>query len=107
MELDLTQERYSEKLVSDCCDKCSVKDNEKNNNNSGQNIDNGKNNESDMKWTPVRSTKKRPRCRTGSNDTDKINLEIAVSPSEKHKTTDNKVQGHLERNAEIKSQGKS
>ena len=55
----------------------------------------------------VRSTNKRSRSRTGSNDTDRINLEITVSPSEKHKTTDNKVQGHLERNAEIKSQGKS
>ena len=96
--LDLTQEKYSETLGSDCFDKISVKDNKNINNDQGQDIDTGKNNESDMEWTTVRSTNKRSRSRTGSNDIEKINLETTVSPSKKHKTTDNKVQGHLGQN---------
>ena len=91
--MDLTQEKYSETLGSDCFDKISVKDNENSNNDQGQDINTGKNNESDMEWTTVRSSNKRSRSRTGSNDIEKINLETTVSPSKKHKTTDNKVQG--------------
>ena len=100
IRLELTQEKYSEKLGgSDCFDKISVKDNENINNDQGQDIDTGKNNESDMEWTTVRSTNKRSISRTGSNDTEKINLETTVSPCKKHKTTDNKVQGHLGQNS--------
>ena len=57
--LDLTQETYSETLGSDCFDKISVKDNKNINNDQGQDIDTGKNNESDIEWTTVRSTNKR------------------------------------------------
>ena len=71
--LNLTQEKYSEKLGSDCFDKISVKDNENINNDQGQDIDTSKNNESDMEWTTVRSTNKGSRSRTDSNDTEKIN----------------------------------
>ena len=93
IDLDMTQEIYFEKLKSDCFDKISASENEKNKENVSEN-----NLETDMEWTTVRAKNKR--TRSGSNDTEKISLEMTNSPSKKHKsvekeckTTDNAITG--------------
>ena len=71
-------------LGTDCFDKISVSANE--NKNTEQRLDN--NDESNMDWTTVRPKGKR--ARTNSNDSEKIRLELPVSPNKKQKSSDNK-----------------
>ena len=45
-----------------------------------------------MEWTTVRPKSKRPRSNSaGSNDSEKINVGVTVSPNKKQKSTDNKT----------------
>ena len=80
-ELTLENNVKSDNLGLDCLDKISLS--AKGNQNSEH--------ESDMDWTTVRHKNKR--TRSGSNDAEKINLEVTVSPNKKSKkssvTTDN------------------
>ena len=71
-------------LGTDCFDKISVSANE--NKNTEQRLDN--NDESNMDWTTVRPKGKR--ARTNSNDSEKIRVELPVSPNKKQKSSDNK-----------------
>ena len=71
-------------LGTDCFDKISVSANE--NKNNEQRLDN--NDESNMDWTTVRPKGKR--ARTNSNDSEKIRVELPVSPNKKQKSSDNK-----------------
>ena len=80
-ELTLENNVKSGNLCPDCLDTISLSAN------GNQNSEH----ESDMDWTTVRHKNKR--TRSGSNDAEKINLEVTVSPNKKSKkssvTTDN------------------
>ena len=71
------QGNLSDNLGSDCFDKISVRVNGNQNNEIA--LDN--NNETNMEWTTVRAKSKRSRSNSaGSNDSEKINVGIMVSP---------------------------
>ena len=73
-ELALDNNVKSDNLDPDCLDKISLSTN------GNQNSEY----ESDMDWTTVRHNNKR--TRSGSNDVEKINLDVTVSPNKKSKT---------------------
>ena len=84
-------DNLSDTLGSDCFDKISVTLNE--NQNNEIRLDN--NNETNMEWTTVRPKSKRPRSNSaGSNDSEKINVGVTVSPNKKQKSTENKTTGN-------------
>ena len=94
----MTQNNDYDNLGSDCFDKISASENiiQNNEQESGANDhelenDTENNPESDMDWTTVRHKNKR--TRSGSNDAEKIDLDVTVSPNKKSKkssaTTDN------------------
>ena len=68
----------TETLEPDCFDKISVDRNQ----NKEKTL--GNNEESDMDWTTVRAKNKRNR--SGSNDTEQINIATNVSPNKKRKS---------------------
>ena len=87
LDLDMIQENVSNNLGPDCFDKISASGNNKQGNDQELGNDNENNSESDMEWTTVRHKTKRGR--SSPDDSEKINLELTVSPSKKHKV-DNK-----------------
>ena len=88
LDLDMIQENVSNNLGPDCFDKISASGNNKQGNDQEIGKDNENNSESDMEWTTVRHKTKRGR--SGSHDSEKINLDITVSPSKKHKIDNQK-----------------
>ena len=94
IDLNLVKGNESEKLDknvesdilgTDCFDKISVSANK------SKNIEQGLDNNEDtsMDWTTVRPKGKR--TRSNSNDSEKISVELPVSPNKKQKSTDNKT----------------
>ena len=82
-ELTVNNNVESDNLGPDCFDKISIWVSGNQNTEQGITIDN--NTETNMEWTTFRPKNKR--VRSNSNDSEKINLDITVSPSKKQKST--------------------